>query len=301
VVERLTKRYGGRTVVDGISFTVNAGEVFAILGPNGAGKSTLVEMLEGYRVPDAGSALVLGLDPQRQGSELRRRIGLMLQEGGFYPAATPREILRLFASFFEKPVDPATLLRLVGLENSYRTRYRRLSGGEKQRLSIAVALVGQPEIVFLDEPTAGMDPRARHATWDIIRGLREKRATVVLTTHLIDEAERLADRVAVVDAGRLVALGSPAELTGDAANGEIRITFDAPVPPLDELRRLASVSSAWTDGVNQIVLRGPIASDVLVEVTIWLRSEGHVPRQIRIGHATLEEAFLNLTGKALEP
>jgi ABC-2 type transport system ATP-binding protein len=164
-----------------------------------------------------------------------------------------------------------------------------------------VALIGQPELVFLDEPTAGMDPHARHATWDIIRGLRAKGATVVLTTHLIDEAERLADRVAIIDAGRLVALGPPADLAGEATNSQIRISFDAPgTPSLEELRRLTSVVSAWTDGRDQVVVQGPSVPDLLVDVTTWLRSEGRVPRQVRVGHATLEETFLKLTGKETE-
>jgi ABC-2 type transport system ATP-binding protein len=298
----LTKRYDGRSVVDDVSFAVNGGEVFALLGPNGAGKTTMVEILEGFRAPDGGSARVLGLDPQSQGDELRRRVGLMLQEGGFYPAATPLEILRLFASFFDKPVEPDVLIRLVELDSVKRTRYRRLSGGEKQRLSLAVALIGQPELVFLDEPTAGMDPRARRATWDIIGGLHEKGATIVMTTHLIDEAELLADRVAIVDGGRLIAIGSPAELTGEAGKSEISLAFfeGADSPPIDSLRQLSTVVSARTDGPHQVLLQGTSVTDLLVDVTSLLRSQGRIPRQIRVGRGTLEDVFLKLTGKDLE-
>ncbi|HEX5416921.1 MAG TPA: ABC transporter ATP-binding protein, partial [Chloroflexota bacterium] len=184
-VEGLKKSYGGREVLRDLSFSVGRGEVFALLGPNGAGKTTTIEILEGYRAPDDGLVRVLGLDPRRQGDELHRRIGLMLQQGGFYPALTPREVVRHFAQFYAKPADPEALLQLVGLEDSGKTRYRRLSGGQKQRLSLAVALVGQPSLVFLDEPTAGMDPQARHATWEIIRGLRQRGVSVILTTHLL--------------------------------------------------------------------------------------------------------------------
>jgi ABC-2 type transport system ATP-binding protein len=215
-VQHLTKRYGVRAVVDDLTFDVAPGEVFALLGPNGAGKTTTIEILEGYRSADSGTESILGLDPGSDNRQLRRRDGLMLQQGGFYPTTTPREALQLFASFYEKPTDPDTLLRRVGLESAARTLYRQLSGGEKQRMSLAVELVGQPELVFLDEPTAGMDPQARRVTWDIIGELRGRGVTFVLTTHLIDEAERLADRIGIIDNGRLIALGSPTGLTATA-------------------------------------------------------------------------------------
>ena len=190
-------------MVDDLSFSVGPGEIFALLGPNGAGKTTTIEILEGYRTADSGDVRVLGLQPSRDSAALHRRVGLMLQQGGFYPTTTPREAIQLYAGFFESPAVPDELLRR-GLDlSAAQTRYRRLSGGQKQRLSLAVALVGQPELVFLDEPTAGMDPQARHATWEIIRDLKDRGVTVVLTTHLIDEAERIADRVAIVDQGKL--------------------------------------------------------------------------------------------------
>ncbi len=207
-VRRLVKSYSGRRAVDDLSFDVIAGECFALLGPNGAGKTTTIEILEGYRAPDAGTVRVLGLDPQRQGPQLKRRIGLMLQESGIYPAIQVGEALRLFASYYPNPADPLALLRLVGLEDAARTRYRQLSGGQKQRLSLALALVGRPELVFLDEPTTGMDPQARLATWEIVRSLKQTGVTVVLTTHFMDEAERLADRVALaVMSTGMVSLG----------------------------------------------------------------------------------------------
>lgn len=297
-VTRLRKSYSGRAVVQDLSFEVRAGEIFALLGPNGAGKTTTIEILEGYRSPDAGEARVLGLDPQRQRAELHRRIGLMLQQGGFYPAITPVEALRLFASFYDKPLDPETLLRLVGLDDARKTRYRRLSGGQKQRLSLAVALVGHPELVFLDEPTAGMDPQARHATWSIVRSLKERGVTVILTTHLLDEAERLADRVAIVDNGRLIALGTPTELMENSAESDVWLTTSVSLDVRD-LAALPSARSVREQQDGQYVLQAAATSDLLVELTEWLRAQSIIPRELRIGHGSLEDVFLRLTGKEI--
>jgi ABC-2 type transport system ATP-binding protein len=297
-VEHLAKSYNGRPVLRDLSFQVPRGQVFALLGPNGAGKTTTIEILEGYRAPDAGSARVLGLDPQRQATELHRHIGLMLQQGGFYPAATPIEIIRLFANFYAKPADPAALLQLVGLDEATRTRYRRLSGGQKQRLSLAVALVGQPELVFLDEPTAGMDPQARHATWEIVRGLQTRGITVILTTHLIDEAERLADQVAIIDNGQLIAQGSPAELTGGDTATHLSLVVSDPLDA-SALRALPSLRDVRELRPGQYQLQTDAASDLLVELAQWLRSRGVVPRELRLGHGSLEDVFLRLTGKEL--
>jgi ABC-2 type transport system ATP-binding protein len=281
-----------------LTFDVGRGEVFALLGPNGAGKTTTIEILEGYRSADGGSVRVLGLDPSSEGGELRRRVGLMLQQGGFYPTTTPREVLRLFAAFHEKPTDPNALLRRVGLESSERTRYRRLSGGQKQRLSLAVALIGQPELVFLDEPTAGMDPQARHATWDIIRELKDRRVTVVVTTHLIDEAERLADRVAIVDGGRLIAIGSPSELTAGPRDDAVTLVVapDADLSGIDRLQASVKVQRP-TPGIAIIRTTSPL--DLLVEVTLWLRENAIVPRELKVNSESLEDVFLRLTGKDL--
>src|SRR5947209_289715 len=217
----LEKHYGAIHAVDGLSFDVRAGEVFGLLGPNGAGKTTTVETLEGYRTPDAGAVRVLGLDPVRDGARLRPRIGVMLQEGGLYPGLKPLELLRLFAAYYDDPEDPEGLLDTVGLHDTMTTPVRRLSGGQAQRLSLACALIGKPAVVFLDEPTAGMDPHARATTWQLVRDLRDRGVTVLLTTHAMDEAEQLCDRVAIVTGGRLAALGSPAELTRYAAAEEI--------------------------------------------------------------------------------
>src|SRR5579875_1222435 len=209
-VEDLGKAYGGRWVVDGLSFAVNRGEVFALLGPNGAGKTTTIEILEGYRTPDRGAARVLGLDPARDHASLMRRVGLMLQQGGIYPSIRVREVLQLFSHFYPNALDPQQLLEDFGLKEVAASRYRQLSGGQQQRLSLALALIGRPELVFLDEPTGGKDPQARRVTWELIRQLRADGVSVVLTTHFLDEAEQLADTVIVMDSGRIVAQGTPA-------------------------------------------------------------------------------------------
>ena len=202
-VTALEKRYGATQAVDGLSFSIDTGEVFGLLGPNGAGKTTTVEILEGYRRADAGDVRVLGVDPWHDGAQLRPKIGVMLQDGGLYPGIRPLEALQLFASYYDDPDDPERLLDLVGLREAEHTLVRRMSGGQQQRLSLALALVGQPSLVFLDEPTAGMDPRARATTWDLVRELRDRGATVVLTTHAMHEAEQLCDRVGIVHHGRL--------------------------------------------------------------------------------------------------
>jgi len=217
VVDGLVKRYGGRSVVDGISFEVAPGELVALLGPNGAGKTTTVEIIEGYRRPDAGSVSVLGVDPLAGGAtarSLRARMGLMLQSGGFDSRARPTETVRQYASFHADPRDPDELIDLVGLRSVARTPYRRLSGGERQRMSLAVALVGRPDVLLLDEPTAGMDPEARAITRDLISGLRSDGVAILLTSHDLLDVERLADRVIVMTAGRILASGTPDAVRG---------------------------------------------------------------------------------------
>ena len=245
----LVKRYDRRAVVAGLSFSVQRGELFAILGPNGAGKTTTVEVIEGYRRADGGQVRVLGLDPGRQGPELRARMGLMLQAGGVYPQARPGEILRLFARFYAAPRDPDELLDLVGLREAATTRYKVLSGGQKQRLGLALALVGRPELVVLDEPTAGMDPAAKATTRALIGELRAAGVTILLTTHDLADVERLADRIALIDRGRLVALGSPAELT-------------AGVLPRLRFRLGAALSAADHAALGAVLTSGPVATEV---------------------------------------
>src|SRR5689334_16687176 len=208
-------RYGSKTAVDGLSLAVRTGTITAVLGPNGAGKTTTLETCEGYRRPQAGSVRVLGLDPQTQRSDLLPRIGVMLQSGGAWSGVRAEEMLRHVAALHAHPLSVPMLVERLGLEECGRTPYRRLSGGQQQRLGLAMAIVGRPELVFVDEPTAGLDPHARRTTWELLRELRAAGVTVVLTTHYIEEAERLADHVHIIDRGRLVVSGTPAELTGD--------------------------------------------------------------------------------------
>ncbi|MBI4495276.1 MAG: ABC transporter ATP-binding protein [Chloroflexi bacterium] len=299
LVDGLVKTYGGRRVVDGLSFTVTCGEILALLGPNGAGKTTTVEVLEGYRSADGGRVRVLGLDPQREADQLRARIGVMLQEGGLYRAIGVREALRLFASYYAHPADPDHLLRLVELEDAAQRRYRQLSGGQKRRLALALALVGRPELVFLDEPTIGMDPQARRATWGIIRGLRERGVTVLLTTHYLEEAEQLADRVAIVDRGHLVALDTPEGLTrGDAT--VVRLRAQPGLQPA-RLAALPAALAVHEERPGWHVFETRAASDLLVELATLLRDSGVIPAEIRIGRESLEEVFLRLTEREPEP
>jgi ABC-2 type transport system ATP-binding protein len=213
----VTKRYGSTTAVDGLDLEVRQAEVLALLGPNGAGKTTTVEMCEGFIKPDSGSIEILGLDPVVDNARLRERIGVMLQGGGGYPAARAGEMLDLVAAYSANPLEPKWLMETLGLTEAAKTTYRRLSGGQQQRLALACAVVGRPELVFLDEPTAGMDPHARRATWELLRELRTAGVSVVLTTHAMDEAEALADQVWMIDRGRVAASGTVDELT---AGGE---------------------------------------------------------------------------------
>jgi ABC-2 type transport system ATP-binding protein len=293
-VRGLVKRYGGRAVVDSLSFEVAPGEVFAVLGPNGAGKTTTIEVLEGYRRRDGGQVRVLGLDPERAGAALRPRVGLMLQESGVYPQARPLEMLRLHAAFYDAPEDPARLLALVGLADATATAYRRLSGGQKQRLALALALVGRPELVFLDEPTAGLDPEARRLAWAIIGDLRARGVTVVLTTHRLDEAEELADRIAIIDRGRLVALGDLDRLRGAAAPA-VRVAADG---PLDDtaLATLPAARSVRLLAPSVALIETDAPATVLAAVTAWAVDAGVALRRLDVGGESLEEIYLRLTG-----
>ncbi|MGI8332054.1 ABC transporter ATP-binding protein [Actinomadura scrupuli] len=293
----LVKRYGATTAVDGLSLTAERGRVTALLGPNGAGKTTAIEICEGFRRADAGTVRVLGLDPARDARELRPRIGVMPQSGGVPTTARAGEFLRLVAAFHAHPVDPAVLLDRLGLTGHARTPYKRLSGGQQQRLSLAAALVGRPELVFLDEPTAGLDPQARHVTWELVEELREAGVATVLTTHHMDEAERLADQVFVVDHGRVVASGSPAELTG----AERQLRFRArPGLGLDELLSALPIGSAAKESpAGHYLIEGDLQPELLATVTAWCASHGVMTEDLRIERRTLEDVFLELTGREL--
>jgi ABC-2 type transport system ATP-binding protein len=296
----MRKSYGNLVAVEGLDLEIASGELVAILGPNGAGKTTTVEILEGYRRPDQGRVSVLGLDPSRDGRQLRPLVGLMLQDGGIYPTLKVRESLVLFASFYLDPSDPGELLERVGLTERAGTRFRQLSGGEKQRLSLALALVGRPQVLFLDEPTAGMDPRARLLTWEIVEEAKRAGATVVLTTHSMEEAERLADRVAILNQGALIAFDSPARLRSQSDSDllHLELEFDLPLELLEELQGLATVESLIPLGNGSYDLRSAAPREAAAAVTHLLRSQGPQIQLLQLGRSSLEEIFLRLTERS---
>ncbi|MFB9321570.1 ABC transporter ATP-binding protein [Cryptosporangium minutisporangium] len=304
-VTKLVKRYGPKVAVDELSFTVPRGAVFAVLGPNGAGKTSTIETCEGFRRADGGTVRVLGLDPVRDSATLRPRVGVMLQAGGgAYPGARTAEMLRLTATYSRNPLDVDLLLDLLGLTDVARTAVRRLSGGQQQRLSLAMAVVGRPELVFLDEPTAGLDPQARHAVWRIVEALRADGVTVVLTTHHMDEAERLADEVLIVDAGKAVAQGTPAALTrGEQPTLRFRADADLDAEALLGLTATlpaGCVAASAGDGGYQVT--GPpteIGPKLLAAVTAWCADRSVMPSDLQVGRRTLEDVFLDLTGREL--
>jgi ABC-2 type transport system ATP-binding protein len=296
-VAGLVKRYGQRTAVDGLSFACRPGTVLALLGPNGAGKTTTIEVCEGFRRPDAGRVSVLGLDPRDPA--LRPRVGVMPQTGGTYPGLRAGEVLRLFAAYSRNPLDPGDLLERLGLSGVARTPVRRLSGGQAQRLSLALAVVGRPELVFLDEPTAGLDPQARLATWDLVEGLRRDGAAVVLTTHLMDEAERLADDVVIVDAGKVVAAGTVQELTTGDAAGQLRWRARPGLDLEQLLLALPEGCRAKESPEGQYLVEGTIDPQLLASVTAWCAGHGVLAEDLRLERRTLEDAFLDLTGREL--
>jgi ABC-2 type transport system ATP-binding protein len=299
-VTSLVKRYSSILAVADISLRAAAGEITAVLGPNGAGKTTTIEICAGLKTADGGTAMVLGLHPRDPA--LRARVGVMPQGGsgasGVYPSARVDEVLRLYAALHAHPLPVEQLLDRLGLAKVVRTPWRRLSGGEQQRLSLALCVVGRPEVVFLDEPTAGLDVQGRHTTWDLIAELRSAGVAVVLTTHAIDEAEHLADAVVIVDAGRVVASGSPASLTQPAGDSR-ELRFDGPPGmPLSELLRALPAHSAATEPApGQYVVSGDVTPAVVAAVTSWCADRGVMPSRLTTGARTLEDVFLALTGK----
>ncbi|AEB47483.1 MULTISPECIES: ABC transporter ATP-binding protein [Micromonospora] len=295
-VSHLHKRYGETVAVQDVSFDVAAGEIFGVLGPNGAGKTTTVECVAGLRVPDGGEVSVLGLDPRRDATRLRQLVGVQLQESRLPDRLRVAEALDLYASFYRDPADPAQLIDELGLGEKRNTPYDKLSGGQKQRLSIALALVGNPRIAILDELTTGLDPQARRDTWNLIERVRDRGVTIVLVTHFMEEAERLCDRLAVIDKGRVVALDSPAGLVS-AVVPEQRIRF-RPSTPLDDhlLTGLSQVTSVTRSGA-QVVVTG--TGDVLHAVTSVLARNQIIAADLRLEQATLDDAFVELTGRRL--
>jgi ABC-2 type transport system ATP-binding protein len=300
LIEDLIKSYGDRRAVDGLSLALPRGEILALLGPNGAGKTTTIEICEGFRTADSGTVRVLDLDPVEDGATLRPRVGVMLQDGvGGYTGAHAVELLELFAAYAADPLPTGELLETVGLTAVSCTPVKRLSGGQRQRLSLALALVGRPELVFLDEPTSGMDPQARRGTWDLIRQLRADGVSVVLTTHFLDEAEHLADRVVVIDAGRVVAQGSPAELTRAGAEGTIRFRA-APGLLLESLQRaLPDSALVIEEQPGRYLLTGPVDPQLLATLTAWCANQNVLPENLSVERRSLEDVFLELTGKEL--
>jgi len=296
-------RYGDTLAVDRLSFAAHRGEVLALLGPNGAGKTSTVEALEGYRPVAGGTVRVLGLDPGREHAALVRRMGVMLQKGGVYPGLGPAQVLRLFAGYYDDPEDPDALLEQVGLTGARRTPWRRLSGGEQQRLSLALALVGRPEVLFLDEPTAGVDPEGRIVVRDLITAQRAKGLCVLLTTHELAEAERVADRVVIVDRGRLLAEGTPAALASGTADGSVRFSTD---PGIDVAALAAVVGPGATveeerPGAYRLSLPpGTETPPVVAALASWLADRRLALGDLRTGQS-LEEAYLAITGARGEP
>ncbi|MFI8242042.1 ABC transporter ATP-binding protein [Streptomyces sp. NPDC085866] len=294
-VTDLRKSYGGRAVVDGISFAVEEGEIFGVLGPNGAGKTTTVECVEGLRVPDAGRVRVTGLDPVADHEQVAKVLGAQLQQSELQPKLTVREALELYAAFYPHPADWRTLAERLGLAQKLDTRFARLSGGQQQRLFIALALIGNPRIVVLDELTTGLDPRARRDTWQLIEDVRASGVTVLLVTHFMEEAQRLCDRIAVIDKGRIAALDTPAGLIRRSAGATV-ISF-TPSAPLDE-RELADLPAlaSFEHRDGRITLSG---TDETVNAVITLLARHRVTaHQLRVLDATLDDAFLDLTKEA---
>ncbi|WP_026196009.1 ABC transporter ATP-binding protein [Corynebacterium lubricantis] len=295
-VRDVAKSFGTTQAVKGISFSAQPGQVLALLGPNGAGKTTTIEMCEGFQKPTSGSISVLGLDPATQGEKVREKIGIMLQGGGSYSGITVREMLRLTASYNAHPHDPEWLISLLGLEGVATTTYRRLSGGQQQRLSLALAIIGRPQLVFLDEPTAGMDAQSRLMVWDLIDHMRADGMTIILTTHLMDEAESLADQIVIIDHGRIVAEGTPAELVTSGASQQISFHTNSPFDI--EAARGSSLSVLATRPLHYVLDDDP-TPELIARLAAEAANQGVFITQLGVSRRNLEEVFLDITGREL--
>jgi ABC-2 type transport system ATP-binding protein len=296
-VDNLRKAYGDVRAVDGVSFEIHPAEIFGMVGPNGAGKTTTIECLEGLRRPDSGKVHVLGLDPQRQGYELRQRIGVQLQEGSLPDRLRVGEAMEIFASFYRKPVEWRPLIELLGLADKFKTAFGKLSGGQKQRLLIGLALVNDPQLVFLDELTTGLDPQARRAMWDMVKSIRDRGQTVFLTTHYMEEAEHLCDRVAIIDHGKIVALDSPQNLIA-ALDAENRVVFSVK-EKIDEaaFRKIPGVTRV-EQSQDRVIIYGK-GDGLLVRIVMALEA-GHIRfRDLRTEQPSLDDVFIALTGKEM--
>ena len=293
-VDRLHKRYGAKVAVDDVTFSVEDGEIFGILGPNGAGKTTIVECIEGLRRPDGGSISVLGLDPQHDRTELRQQVGAQLQESALPDKITVAEAISLYGSFYRSPADGAAL-EILGLSGQRNRRYRKFSGGQKQRLSIALALIGRPRIAVLDELTTGLDPQARRDTWTLVRDIRDTGVTILLVTHLMEEADRLCDRAMLVTAGRVIANDSPSGLIASIGIQQ-RIRFHPSGPIADGLLTALPGVSSVTAAADDVIVTG--TGDVLGAVTFALGQAGIAAERLDVQRASLEDAFVVLTGRS---
>ena len=301
----VTKRFGDVTAVDGLDLSLRRGRVLALLGPNGAGKTTTVEMCEGFVRPDGGEVRVLGLDPMRDTDELRSRVGIMLQGGGAYPGVRVGEMVELVASYSADPLDVDWLLDVVGLSRHRRTSYRRLSGGQQQRLSLACALVGRPELVFLDEPTAGLDAQSRLAVWDLVNSLRRDGVTVVLTTHLMDEAEALADDVLIIDRGRAVASGTTADITAGTLTQAAVLEVDRAIDAESLAAHLRGAGgdgpeiAVESTGPNRYRVTGAASPRGIAAMTGWCADHDVLVSELRVARRSLEDVFLDITGREM--
>lgn len=292
-------RYGDVTAVDGLSLRVETGTITAILGPNGAGKTTTIETCEGFRRPHQGTVRVFGLDPVLDAAAVRPRVGVMLQSGGAWLGVRAEEMLRHMAALHAHPLDVEALMERLGIDAFAATPYRRMSGGQKQRLSLAMAMVGRPELLFLDEPSAGLDPQSRRATWDLLVELRDQGVTTVLTTHFMDEAEELSDAVYIVDSGRVIASGTPRELTGADARNTLHVVAPAGLDAHALAAALPPGTTADEPVPGQYVVTGDISPALVTEVTGWFRDADVLVESILVERRSLEDRFLDLTGKAL--